>query len=54
MANAELEGKLNELTGDLRNLAGKETGEARSCSAAVTGTRDQILQKTVRSTCFVC
>ncbi len=54
MANAELEGKLNELTGDLRNLANKETSEARSRSAAVTATRDNILQKTVRRCVFVC
>lgn len=46
MANPELEAKLKDLTGDLRNLANKETGEARSRSAAVNGTRDNIFQKT--------
>lgn len=37
MANQELENKLRDLTGDLRNLANKEAGEARSRSAAVAG-----------------
>ncbi len=46
MANATLEGKLRDLTGDLRNLANKETTEARSHSAGVTGTRDAVHQNT--------
>ncbi len=46
MANAQLESKLRDLTGDLRNLANKETSEARSRSAGVAGTRDAVHQNT--------
>ena len=46
MANAELDGKLHGLTGDVRNLAIKETQEARSGSQSTGATRDQLLAKT--------
>lgn len=53
MANAEIESKLKDLTGDLRNLANKECGEGRSKNPAVNGTRDQIFEKTkaIRAVC---
>jgi hypothetical protein len=42
MVNTELENKLKDLTADLRNLANKEAGEARSRSAGVNATRDNV------------